>query len=87
MGREKNIFILVIMQEEKICRSLRTQDEVVLRNFPIPNLLRQSVFTVIHISEKSKGAEAVSDFRRVVFLLSDGDKDQHSPPPKKNKIK
>jgi hypothetical protein len=47
---------------------LQTQDEVVLRNFSIPNLLRQGVLTVIHISEKSKGAEAVSNFRRVVFL-------------------
>ena len=56
----------------KITMQIRTQDEVVLRNFSIPDLLWQCVLTVIYIGEQSKGIEAVSNFRCVVFLLIHG---------------
>ena len=86
MDRKKAIFSNEC-KKERIRVVIQTQDEVVLRNFSIPNLLWQGVLTVIHISEKSKGGEAVSYFRCVVFLLNHGDNDQHSPsPPKKKNV-
>jgi hypothetical protein len=46
-----------------------TQDKVVLRDLAVPDLLRQRVLAVVHISEEAERAQTVSDLRCVVFLF------------------
>jgi hypothetical protein len=47
-----------------------TQDEVVLRNLSVPDLLRQCILAIVHISEEAKRGQAASDLRCVVFLFN-----------------
>jgi hypothetical protein len=45
-----------------------TQDKVVLCNFSIANLLRQSVVTVVNVGIKTERIQMVSNFSRIRFL-------------------
>ena len=49
-------------------RSQRTEDEVVLRDLPVPDLLRERVVPVVDVRVQPQLSQLARDLRRVLFL-------------------